>query len=46
VVGLVVVRVDVDDHELAVLALAGLPLRVSEQLGGVEFLDGQTMDVI
>ena len=40
------VRVDVHDHEFGILALARLPRGMGEELGGVEFLDGQAMDFI
>src|SRR5262249_24207922 len=43
---LVAVPADIHDHEIAVLALPRLPRSVSETLGGVEFLDSPTMDLI
>jgi hypothetical protein len=36
-------RVDIDDHELAVFALPRLARRVRERLRCVELLDGQAM---
>src|SRR4051794_31821232 len=43
---LVVMRVDIYDHEVAVLALARLPRRVSQELRGIEFLNRQPVDVV
>ena len=42
---LVVMRVDIDDREFVVAALARLVRRVREQLGGVEFLDRHLAEV-
>ncbi len=42
---LVVVRVDVDDREVPVAALARLLRGVGEQLGGVEFLDRHAAEI-
>src|SRR5882672_10738158 len=39
-------RVDIHDHEFAVLALARLALGMGQEFRGVEFLNGQAMDVV
>src|SRR5215208_1502812 len=46
VIRFVMVRVDIHDHEVAVLALTRLPGRVSQELRGVEFLNREPVDVV